>query len=674
MEDNFWKYRAVLPEFPENEIAYFIALGIDYRFDIFINNIKVYSYEGMFGKTRLRLENAKAGDILEILIYPAPKHPIENGDQLDNSRIPLARSEADKSAKPAVCYGWDFHPRLIVQGIWDEAYIQTFPKMHILNVNVDYEIQQILGEIGAAHIRLSCEKTAGNLEYTLYDENKIPVCKSTDGNMLCNVKLWFPYNLGKQPLYTLEATLKNDEGIVQDIYNERIGFRKIQLLMNEGSWNYPTSYPMTRSACPFTICINGRKTFGKGSNFVNIDVFVGKLTEKDYRKQLEMVKECNMNILRLWGGAIVNKQSFFDICDESGIMVWQEFPLACNNYTDNKHYLEVIAQEANSIVRKIKNHPCHIIWCGGNELFNNWSLMDDQSLVLRTLNKICLELDPLTPFLPTSPVMGVTHGPYQFTMYGKDVFHLFNDSLSTGYTEFGITSMTSYEQLKKFIPAEELNCFANSKSWRAHNAFDEEGSMSGHSDYASVVKYFGETTNTKEYIEYSEFLSCVGYTYIFEEARRQPMCSMAINWCFNEPWYCAANNSLVSYGNVKKKSYAAVKKALAPVTPSLRLKKFDYRLNEKVVCEIHVLNDSEKKSGIECVDVYIDYGDKLKKLTSVYGKNSDKNEYFGTFGFVIDEEMYNATGCFSHPVKNVPVTILLKANDVEKRYPIVIMK
>lgn len=674
LEDNFWKYRTILPEIPKNETAYFVALGIDYEFDIFLNGKRIYSHEGMFSKTDLRLDDAKEGDVLEVLVHPAPKNPVENGDMLDQSRIPLARSEADRSAKPAVCYGWDFHPRLIVQGIWDEAYIETKSEKRFLSVTVDYEVEEILDEKGKVRLAFSCETTGGKAEYALYDKKNDLVMQTAENSAVITAALWFPHTLGKQPLYTLVASLKDETGAITDTYTKKIGFRKVELLMNEGAWNYPSQYPLTRSACPFTLCVNGKKTFAKGSNFVNIDVFVGRVTEEDYRQQLQLVKECNMNIVRLWGGAVVNKQAFFDICDELGVMVWQEFPLACNNYVDDKHYLQIIEQEAKAIVAKIKDHPCHVLWCGGNELFNCWSLMTDQSLVLRTLNKICLDYDPYTPFLPTSPVMGVTHGPYRFSLRGQDVFHLFNDSISTGYTEFGVPSMASYEQLKKFIPAEELDCFKNTKMWQAHNAFDRLGETVGHCDLASVTKYFGETTDTKTYIEYSQFLAATGYTYIFEEARRQPMCSMAINWCFNEPWYCASNNSLISYGNVKKKAYAAVQNALSPVTPSLRMKKFDYSLDENAVFELHVLNDSGKESGIDRVDVYLDYGDKIKELTTLYGKSSAKNEYFGTFGFTVDKEMYDAAGCFSLPTKNTLLHIVLKANGIEKRYPVMIMK
>ena len=125
-----------------------------------------------------------------------------------------------------------------------------------------------------------------------------------------------------------------------------------------------------------------------------------------------LVRDAHMNILRIWGGGFVNKESFFELCDELGIMVWQEFPLACNEYPDEEHYLSVLKKEATSIVRRLRTHPCAILYCGGNELFNNWSLMTDQHHALRLLNAVCYEEDRCTPFIATSPLNGMGHGSY----------------------------------------------------------------------------------------------------------------------------------------------------------------------------------------------------------------------------------------------------------------------
>jgi beta-mannosidase len=664
LEDSYWKYRTVLTNLDWSKENYFVALGIDYKFDILLDGEKIYSYEGMFAKTRILLAKAKENSILEVLVYPAPKNPVDKVDELDASRIPMGRTEADRSVKPAVCYGWDFHPRLIVQGIWDEAYIESVDKLHIANVNIDYEVMKIDGESGNVNMCFSVEKTGGDATFYLYDDKNQLIAESKTQQMQAIVDLWYPHNIGKQPIYRLETILKDKNGTTVSAFNKKIGFRKVELVMNDGAWDYPEFiYPMSRSYCPFQLCINGKKVFAKGSNWVNPEVFVGTLTESDYRAQLQLVKDCNMNILRMWGGAIVNKAAFFEICDELGIMVWQEFPLSCNNYADDKHYLEVLEKESKAIVEKIKPHPCHIIWCGGNELFNFWSGMTDQRLALRILNKVCLDNDPYTPFLPTSPVYGVKHGPYRFTMYGRDVFNLFNDNKATGYTEFGMPCMVNFETLEKFMPQEALQRFENTKAWRDHFAFEEEGRVHGHCDYNSVSRYFGEVIDVKQYIEYSQFLACAGYTYIFEEGRRQPMCSMVMNWCFNEPWYCAANNSLVGYGNIKKPTYEAVKKALEPITVSLRMKRFGYHKGDQFEGEIHVLNDTAQNSGIEQIEVYIDNGLK-KKLCSMSATSSSSNEYCGNISFTLDSEL------LGEGRDNKIISIILKAGNIEKCYPI----
>ena len=121
-----------------------------------------------------------------------------------------------------------------------------------------------------------------------------------------------------------------------------------------------------------------------------------------------------MNIFRLWGGAGIQKDEFYEICDRLGIMVWQEFMLACNNYVANPHYMETLEREATSIIIHLRRHPSLVIWCGGNELFNSWSGMDDQSRALRLLNKLCFELDYERPFFQTSPLTGMAHGGYTF--------------------------------------------------------------------------------------------------------------------------------------------------------------------------------------------------------------------------------------------------------------------
>jgi beta-mannosidase len=224
---------------------------------------------------------------------------------------------------------------------------------------------------------------------------------------------------------------------------------------------------------PIQVEINGRSVFCKGTNWVNPEVFPGIITAGRYEELIDRALEANFNMFRIWGGGIVNKESFYDLCDSKGILVWQEFPLACNNYPDDAHYLEVLKQESTSIILRLKNHPSLALWCGGNELYNSWSGMTDQSLALRLLNSRCLELDPLTPFIPTSPIEGMGHGHYVFRDFdsGEEVFARMSRAQFTTYTEFGMPAPASVEVLKTIIPPDELWPPAPGKSWESHHAF-----------------------------------------------------------------------------------------------------------------------------------------------------------------------------------------------------------
>jgi beta-mannosidase len=317
------------------------------------------------------------------------------------------------------------------------------------------------------------------------------------------------------------------------------------------------------------------------------------MSHQRYLQLLTLAKEANFNILRVWGGGIVNKESFFELCDEMGILVWQEFPLACNNYPDDSHYLKILKQESGSIINRLKKHASLAFWCGGNELFNNWSGMTDQSLALRLLNSQCLELDPLTPFIPTSPLMGMAHGHYVFREWStkEEVFQEMARSKFTAYTEFGMPGPSSVEILKTIIPKEELWPPKPGTSWESHHAYN---AWVGNTWLCEdiIEDYFGKSDSLEQLVANGQLLQGEGYKCIFEEARRQkPYCAMAVNWCYSEPWLTAANNSIVSYPNIPKPAYYAVKNSCRPVLASAKLPKFKWTEGETFYADIWMLND-----------------------------------------------------------------------------------
>lgn len=569
-----WEYRTVLDfACKEGEQAYFVSHGIDYRYDIYVNGEMKLSHEGMFSPVEVDITGC-AGQELVVRIHPHPKREGE----------PDGCTQADQSAKAPVCYGWDWHPRLLVSGIWQETYVDIRDEGYIRLCEPFYTLSE---DLSHASLRFEVDADA-QVEIELIDPDGLSIGKG-DRFEIDHPRLWWCAGQGKPELYTYIAKTVSHQ--VQG----HIGFRRAEIVMNEGGWAPLDGFPMGRNVVPTQIRLNNRNVFAKGSNWVNPDVFNGHIDDKRYETLVTLARDANMNIFRCWGGSGVHKQAFYDACDRLGIMVWSEFPLACNNYRGTPHYLKVLEQEADAIIRKLRYHPSVIMYCGGNELFNNWSMMTDQSLALRLLNKKCYDLDKEKPFLMTSPLFGMAHGGYTFwnPNTNEDVFTVFSRAKNTAYTEFGVPNVTDLENLKKIIPEDELFPIENKGAWKLHHAFDSWGELCWLCP--DGLQHFSQTPldSLEKVIAQANWLQCEGYKAIFEEARRQaPYCAMAINWCYCEPWITASGNSLITYPVKPKPAYFAVQQALRPTLFSARMKKFDWQGGERFSAELWLLNDA----------------------------------------------------------------------------------
>lgn len=625
MESYYFTCRSCFkkPQLSSNQRLFFHSKGIDYSFKIIINGILVKEQEGMFTYVDLDLTDyLKEENEIKIVLMPVPTTGVTY-----RKRTETYRQNARESAKPAVSYGWDWHPRLVTRGIWDETCLIVRTPGRITNLDLTYTLNK---ELTAANIRVNIEGTQlpGNgFEWILKDPNgkivlkkqgKFSSGKYTIEDVLSNPALWWPNGYGTANLYTSECYLMDSGNNILEQDVRKAGFRKISLIMNEGAWA-GSGFPTTRAVAPACLEINNQRIFAKGTNWVHPEIFIGLITPDLYREQILLAKQANFNLLRVWGGGIVNKESFFEICDENGILVWQEFPLACNNYSNDEKYLKVLEQEAHSIVKRVKKHACLAIWSGGNELFNSWSGMTEQSLALRLLNAVCFQLDPKTPFIYTSPLYGMGHGHYLFydKNTGKDVFQWMSKARNTAYTEFGIPGTANLNVLKQFLPPDELFPPKENTAWETHHGF-YAWQKDSWLELPTLEKYFGKMNSLDELVRYSQLLQCEGLKFIYEEARRQkPYCSMALNWCFQEPWPSAANNSLINWPNEIKPAYYHVANACRPVLASVRISKFEWHENEEFYCDPFILNDTYNKLDKGRVTVVLQYdnGKELSLLT-----------------------------------------------------------
>ena len=585
LEDVYWLYRAPLSfELDATQRATMVFGAIDYRYRISVNGEVLHDGEGMFSQIRCDVTKFAGQDaVLEVLIWPSPKS--------DDSGT---RDQANHSCKAAACYGWDWHPRLLTSGIWDDTYLEIAPKTSVETMDVSYRLSDD-HKVCDLHVAAF---TGENADVTLtvsHNGEVVKTCRcSTDGcKAIFDVAieepaLWYPVGYGKQELYLISVTSGGETK------TRKIGFRRSKMVMNDGSWAV-IGYPKTRADAPATLEVNGIRVFAKGSNWVNAMLFPGDMNEAHYRSLVQKAVDCNMNLFRIWGGGYVNKESFFDICDELGVMVWQEFPLACNEYPDEDHYLTVLNNEATNIIRRLRTHPSVVMWCGGNELFNSWSGMTEQHHALRLLDSVCYKEDRFTPFIMTSPLNGMAHGPYR--NYDEHIKEELITSIrkhhDTAYTEFGAPGMSNREVILSFMSEEEFNnCEEGQPSWEGHFGFHAGW-------YESWVRkveadfYFGGYTDTDDLLRKTQFAQAMSYRSVFEEARFQwPHCSMVANWCWNEPYACAANNSVISWPDVPKPCHESIAKALRPQEAALRVSKHVWSAGERFEAEVWMLNDS----------------------------------------------------------------------------------
>lgn len=595
LEPYTWFYKTNLNfERKDGEKIWFVTEGIDYIWTLILDGKEFFTHEGMFTRVDICLDdvsNELFGHPLEngvefaVKIHP---HPMLEG-------MPMDRNQAAQCCKPPVAYEWDWHPRAIPSGLWDECYIESRDNTYIGRTEARYTLAK---DYSSADLTIT-SVTASPAEVTVYAPDGTVAASGTTVNgefktVINAPELWWCNGYGKPNLY--KYTVKLGENTVE----KRIGFRRIELTLNTGRFVEPGRFPKTRAYPPAQFTLNGVNVFAKGSNYVNQEIFTGILTREMYEENIRFAIDANMNIFRCWGGTGCQKEVFYDLCDEYGLMVWFEFPLSCNDYYNSESYLAILKQEATAMILKLRSHPCITLWCGGNELFNSWSGMTDQRLALRLLNALTLEYAPEIPYNPTSPIEGMKHGGYTFLdpTTGVDQFTLFSSTTATAYTEFGIPATPSVDYLKSFIPEDELFPPKPGGVWQAHHAF---WAWNGEEAWLCLktLDRFGDISTLDSLVETSNWLQGIGYKAIFEEARRQkPLCAMAINWCWCEPWKCAANNSLIAYPNIIKPAYYSVKDSLRNITPSAKFTKFSWDNGQPCEFETWLLNDGcEAASG-----------------------------------------------------------------------------
>lgn len=519
-------------------------------------------------------------------------------------------------------FGWDWGPRLPDAGIFREVSVLSGKKARIEQVyitqnwntaeqTVNPETAAKNGVISASAetvditFAITCSLFGETDDYgdghelrtALYDPDGMPIAeKSSKGGMrengsraaqeskgnegcadeadgwdtitVHNPKRWWPNGFGEQPLYRAEVTLLDENGDVLDQWSRRIGLRTLTVNRDKDEWG----------EC-FAHEVNGVKIFAMGADYIPEDNIFSRITPERTRRLLEDAAAAHYNCIRVWGGGYYPDDWFFDICDELGLIVWQDFMFACASYELDDHFERNISEEIRDNVRRIRHHACLGLWCGNNEMETQtldgaWQPSVKQKcdyikIFEYIIPKILEEEDPVTFYWPSSPSSGgnyddpwnenrgdthywaVWHGNKPFTDYRNYYFRYMS--------EFGFQSFPCLKTVESFTAPEDRNIFSRVMEMHQRNVAANGKIMT----YLSATYLY--PTDFTMLLYASQLLQADAIRYGIEHFRRhRGRCMGAVVWQLNDIWPVASWASIDYFGRWKALHYVE-KRAFAPV-------------------------------------------------------------------------------------------------------------
>ena len=607
LEEYRWWYRARLPRCGSS--AHLVIGGVDFAFRVLIDGRTVLSARGMYTEHVLPLP--EGAQVVELVVEPPPVDldPPVPGALWDWTRE--RRGQARRATRPLVSYGDDYQPRAVTAGPWQEVLVEERPDAHVASFTCTSRVELeplaatvqpevVLGGAVPSGATLRLTLTARPADHVLVPPPTIrewPATVTPPAVEVPEPLLWWPWELGDQTTYLAVIELLVDGSSVDEL-SELHAFRRVELVVHDGGWveRAPEAYPKSRIEPPHTLLVNGRRLFVKGVCMAPPTLFPHEGNRERYEALVGTVRRMNFNLIKNSGGGIVHKDDFYTACDETGILVWQDFPLSCNEYPEDHEYLDLLTAEATSIVRRLRRHPSTAVWCGGNELFTPWSRMTEQHQAIRTLNAVALALDPLTPFVASTPQQGATHGYYMFAnpddehTEGVQYIH---EADATAYMEVGCPAPASAELLRRLIPEGVLFPPEPDPMWRLRSAQDAwDGRLDTWLCWDLAEEVTGPASDVEDFVDRAQRMQAGALQQVVEEARRQqPRCAAVCIWVLNEPWPNAANLSITSYPAEPKQAVERLAAAGRPALLSLRLPHLRWAPDADVRGELWLLDD-----------------------------------------------------------------------------------
>ncbi len=495
-------------------------------------------------------------------------------------------------------FGWDWGPQTIDAGIFRDIYLQGYSHARIEDIRIH---QQHAKNVSVqTSITLSESVPGQKLCVELSEDGadkplQTKLCKTNADGVAAvdfvieNPKLWWPNDYGDQPLYIVRTTLLDEDGTSLESITRRIGLRTLTISQEKDEWGNE-----------FAFCVNGVKIFTRGGNYIPDDCLYTRITEKKLDYILESCRRAHFNCVRVWGGGYYPSDAFYDLCDEKGLIVWQDLMYACNVYDVTDAFAENCRQETYDNVRRLRHHASLGLWCGNNEIesaWDHWGDFQKETPYLRAdyirlfeevLPKAVQEADGETFYWHSSPSSGgcfdnpddanrgdthywdVWHGQKPFTDYRKYFFRF--------CSEFGFQSFPCAKTVNSFTLEDDRNIF--SRVMESHQKNDAAN--------GKMLYYLSENLRYPKDLTHllyaSQVLQGMAIKYGVDHWRRnRGRCMGTLYWQINDNWPAPSWSSIDYFGRWKALHYMA-QKFYAPHAVSMTLE--DHR------CHIYFSNES----------------------------------------------------------------------------------
>lgn len=561
--------------------------GLDTYADVYLNDSLILEANNMFRSWQVDVESIIRSGENKLRIYF--HSPIKKTEPIyDNLgyTIPVSSNDqADKklsifSRKAPYHFGWDWGPRFVTSGIWRPIVLRAWDTALITDAFIE---QKSLNEESADLIaQLAYEVTRPFVgEFEIFVDGK-SVKKSTvdlvlgihQDNLTFSIEspeLWWPNGLGDQKIYEIEIHLRKEDKIIDEI-KLKTGLRTIELVQEKDQHGHS-----------FYFKVNGKPVFMKGANYIPQDNFLTRVSSERYEHILQSAVDANMNMIRVWGGGIYEDDIFYELCDEKGLLVWQDFMFSCAMYPGDEAFLQNVQVEAEENVKRLSHHPSLALWCGNNEILMKWSgwrnnanqegnqvplweTKEDSLKITQAYDSIFKNILPTTvkaygqgvPFWESSPMAlgggfddwksGDSH--YWGVWWGQEPFESYQKNIGRFMSEYGFQSFPELKTVKAFTDEGDLDIYSDVMN--AH-----QRSSIGNKTIANYLqRHFNEPKDFESFLYVSQLLQAEGVKVAMEAHRiKKPYNMGSLVWQLDDCWPVASWSSIDYYGRWKALHY-----------------------------------------------------------------------------------------------------------------------